>query len=45
MALVDPKTFEPLPKLTRRGLLIAGVRIGGTHLIDNLAIAPRAGGR
>ncbi len=45
VALVDPKTFEPLSKLTRRGLLIAGVRIGATRLIDNLAIAPRSGGR
>ena len=44
VALVDPKTFEPLPKLTGRGLLIAAVRIGTTRLIDNMPI-PAPGGR
>jgi pantoate--beta-alanine ligase len=38
LALVDPKTFEPIPRLTRRGLLIAAVRIGQTRLIDNMMI-------
>jgi pantoate--beta-alanine ligase len=42
LALVDPSTFEPIPRLTGRGLLIAAVRIGRTRLIDNLAVdAPR----
>ncbi len=43
VALVDPKTFEPIPKLTRRGLLIAAARIGRTRLIDNMPIT--VGGR
>jgi pantoate--beta-alanine ligase len=38
VALVDPRTFEPLPKLNRRGLLIAAVRIGATRLIDNMLV-------
>ncbi len=42
LAIVDPRTFEPLRRLTRRGLLIAAVRIGRTRLIDNLIVpAPR----
>lgn len=40
LALVDPRTFEPLRRLDRRGLLIAAVRIGRTRLIDNLAVTP-----
>ena len=43
VALVDPKTFEPIPRLLRRGLLIAAARIGRTRLIDNMPIA--VGGR
>jgi pantoate--beta-alanine ligase len=39
LALVDPATFEPLPRLDRRALLIGAIRIGGTRLIDNLWIA------
>jgi pantoate--beta-alanine ligase len=44
VGLVDPKSFEPLPKLTRRGLLIAAVRIGRTRLIDNMPIVVPRGG-
>jgi pantoate--beta-alanine ligase len=40
LALVDPRTFEPLRRLDRRALLIAAVRIGRTRLIDNLAVTP-----
>jgi pantoate--beta-alanine ligase len=40
LALVDPRTFEPMRRLDRRGLLIAAVRIGRTRLIDNLAVTP-----
>ena len=41
LALVDPKTFEPIRRLTRRGLLIAAVQIGRTRLIDNMAVATK----
>jgi pantoate--beta-alanine ligase len=40
VALVDRRTFEPVRKLDRRGLLIAAIRIGRTRLIDNLAVGP-----
>lgn len=40
LALVDPRTFEPLRALDRRALLIAAVRIGRTRLIDNVAVTP-----
>ncbi|MGH7682069.1 MAG: pantoate--beta-alanine ligase, partial [Candidatus Eiseniibacteriota bacterium] len=39
VALVDPKTFEPLATLEARGLLLAAARFGRTRLIDNVAIA------
>jgi len=43
LALVDPATFQPIPRLAGRGLLIAALRIGRTRLIDNIAVAaPRA---
>ena len=45
VGLVDPKSFERLPRLTSRGLLIAAVRIGRTRLIDNMPIAAPQGGR
>jgi pantoate--beta-alanine ligase len=38
LALVDPRTFEPLPCLASRGLLIGAIRIGRTRLIDNLTL-------
>jgi len=44
IGLVDPRSFEPVTRLTRRALLIAAVRIGKTRLIDNMPIvAPSAG--
>ena len=39
LALVDPKTFEPIARLTRRGLLIAAIKIGQTRLIDNMPVS------
>ncbi len=43
LALVDPRTFQPLTRLDGRGLLIAAVRIGRTRLIDNMPLnAPRS---
>jgi pantoate--beta-alanine ligase len=39
LALVDPKTFEPIRRLEGRGLLIAAIRVGRTRLIDNLPVA------
>ncbi|TMQ60670.1 MAG: pantoate--beta-alanine ligase [Candidatus Eisenbacteria bacterium] len=48
LALVDPVTLEPIPKLERGGgFLIGAIRIGKTRLIDNLFVRPplrRAGG-
>ncbi|HEX7079347.1 MAG TPA: pantoate--beta-alanine ligase [Candidatus Eisenbacteria bacterium] len=41
LALVDPRTMEPIRRLDRRGLLIAAIRIGSTRLIDNMAVTPR----
>ena len=38
LALVDPRTFEPLPRLAGRALLIGAVRIGRTRLIDNVTL-------
>jgi pantoate--beta-alanine ligase len=47
LALVDRADLAPLRRLDRPALLIAAVRIGGTRLIDNLAVSPpaRRGGR
>ena len=45
IGLVDARSFEPVPRLTRRGLLIAAVRIGKTRLIDNMPIVAPRGGR
>ena len=43
LAVVDPRTFEPINRLDGRGLLIAAVRIGRTRLIDNMSLsAPRS---
>jgi pantoate--beta-alanine ligase len=42
LAVVDPRTFEPVTRLDGRGLLIAAARIGRTRLIDNISLsAPR----
>ncbi len=44
LALVDPRTLEPVRRLEGRGLLLAAIRIGRTRLIDNLAVpAPHRG--
>jgi pantoate--beta-alanine ligase len=40
IALVDPRSFEPLKALDRRALLIGAVRIGKTRLIDNVFVLP-----
>ena len=37
-ALVDAVTLEPLATLDRTGRLLAAARIGGTRLIDNIAL-------
>lgn len=39
LALVDPRTLDPLTRLKGRGLLIAAIRIGRTRLIDNLPVS------
>jgi pantoate--beta-alanine ligase len=40
IALVDPRTFEPVSRLVGRSLLIAAIRVGRTRLIDNMPVAP-----
>ena len=40
VALVDPRSFEPLERLTGEGLLVIAARVGGVRLIDNGLIAP-----
>ncbi len=39
LALVDPRSFEPISRLSGRGLLIAAIRVGRTRLIDNMPVA------
>ena len=38
VALVHPKTLEPMQKIRRPALLVVAVRIGKTRLIDNIII-------
>jgi pantoate--beta-alanine ligase len=45
LALVDPRTLEPMSRLTRRGLLIGAIRVGRTRLIDNRTLPPSKGNR
>lgn len=42
VALVDPRTFEPLQRVEQRGLLLAAARFGRTRLIDNIQISAAA---
>lgn len=44
LALVDPKTFTPVSRVSSRALLIAAIRIGRTRLIDNVAVSARRDG-
>lgn len=41
VALVDPRTFEPVSKLRRTALLAAAIRLGRTRLIDNVTVTLR----
>ncbi|MFQ3666087.1 MAG: pantoate--beta-alanine ligase [Sphingomonadaceae bacterium] len=41
LALVDPETLEPLPRLTQEGRLLAAARLGGVRLLDNWPVMPR----
>ncbi len=45
LALVDPRTLEPVRRLAGPGLLLAAIRIGRTRLIDNLSVPGPRGGR
>jgi hypothetical protein len=39
LALVDPRTFQPVrPGFTGLAILAVAARVGGTRLIDNVAI-------
>jgi len=40
VALVDPRTFEPLDHASDDALIIAAARLGSVRLIDNLALGP-----
>jgi len=42
--LVDAETLHPLPDAARPQRLLAAARIGGTRLIDNIAVEPAATG-
>ena len=45
VALVDPRSLEPIRRLERRALLIGAIRVGRTRLIDNRHITPSKGRR
>ncbi|HEU4724704.1 MAG TPA: pantoate--beta-alanine ligase [Candidatus Eisenbacteria bacterium] len=45
VALVDPRTLEPVPRLDRRALLLAAIRVGRTRLLDNRFLTPSRGKR
>lgn len=40
VSLVDTRTLRPLRRLDRPGRLLVAARIGGTRLIDNIAVNP-----
>jgi pantoate--beta-alanine ligase len=40
LAMVDPRTFEPLDQLDRPALLVLAARVGGVRLIDNVLLKP-----
>ncbi|MEK7317177.1 MAG: pantoate--beta-alanine ligase [Candidatus Eisenbacteria bacterium] len=45
VALVDPRTLQPVARLNRRALLLAAVRVGRTRLLDNRFLTPSRGKR
>jgi pantoate--beta-alanine ligase len=44
VALVDPDTLEPLPRLDRPALLAIAAHVGGVRLIDNVTLEPARNG-
>ena len=40
VAVVDPETFRPLPRVDGRALIAAAARAGNTRLIDNVETSP-----
>ncbi|MGA2166163.1 MAG: pantoate--beta-alanine ligase [Solirubrobacteraceae bacterium] len=44
VALVDPGTLEPLPRLDRPALLAIAAHVGGVRLIDNITLEPLRSG-
>ena len=40
LALVDPETLEPLPRVDREALVAVAARVGPARLIDNVLISP-----
>ena len=45
VALVDPRTLQPVARLNRRALLLAAIRLGRTRLLDNRFLTPSRGKR
>lgn len=38
LAVCDPQTLEPLPRITKQAVLLGAIRLGGVRLIDNLVV-------